>query len=183
MGLVHVKILKNELFVTVHGWLKLVPVRGVLLNHRTKTSHFWFFKVLAGRLIWMLCHWRYYVGLDGMLYCPCYSYCRFYICCDRCQDWFHGRCVGILQSEADNIDEYICPNCQRNSNINFANMKNLNSKDFEGLRKLIKQLQVSYDCHYTLCWLMWLYFSFSYMLSMPIICFRLIKVRGHSWNL
>lgn len=67
---------------------------------------------------------------------------RFYICCDRCQDWFHGRCVGILQSEADNIDEYVCPNCQRNSSINFANMKNLNSKDFEALKKLIKQLQV-----------------------------------------
>ncbi|XP_049831961.1 nucleosome-remodeling factor subunit NURF301 isoform X2 [Schistocerca gregaria] len=78
------------------------------------------------------------------LYCLCkqpYDESQFYICCDRCQDWFHGRCVGILQSEADNIDEYICPNCQRNSNINFANMKNLNSKDFEGLRKLIKQLQ------------------------------------------
>ncbi|PNF38728.1 hypothetical protein B7P43_G14361 [Cryptotermes secundus] len=78
------------------------------------------------------------------LYCLCkqpYDESQFYICCDRCQDWFHGRCVGILQSEADNIDEYICPNCQRNSNINFANMKNLNAKDFEGLRKLIKQLQ------------------------------------------
>lgn len=78
------------------------------------------------------------------LYCLCkqpYDESQFYICCDRCQDWFHGRCVGILQSEADNIDEYICPNCQRNSNINFANMKNLSSKDFDGLRKLIKQLQ------------------------------------------
>lgn len=67
---------------------------------------------------------------------------RFYICCDRCQDWFHGRCVGILQTEADNIDEYICPNCQGNSSVNFANMKELTQKDFEGLRKLIKQLQV-----------------------------------------
>lgn len=71
-----------------------------------------------------------------------HSYFRFYICCDRCQDWFHGRCVGILQSEADNIDEYICPRCQRNSSVNFANMKNLSQKDFESLKKLIKQLQV-----------------------------------------
>lgn len=71
-----------------------------------------------------------------------YFLCRFYICCDRCQDWFHGRCVGILQSEADNIDEYICPNCQRNSSVNYANMKDLTSKDFDGLRKLIKQIQV-----------------------------------------
>ncbi|KAJ8968859.1 hypothetical protein NQ317_016782 [Molorchus minor] len=79
------------------------------------------------------------------LYCLCqqpYDESQFYICCDRCQDWFHGRCVGILQSEADNIDEYICPRCQRNNSVNFANMKDLMQKDFEGLRKLIKQLQV-----------------------------------------
>lgn len=67
---------------------------------------------------------------------------RFYICCDRCQDWFHGRCVGILQSEADNIDEYVCPRCQKNNSVNYANMKDLTQKDFDGLRKLIKQLQV-----------------------------------------
>ncbi|XP_063923379.1 nucleosome-remodeling factor subunit NURF301 isoform X3 [Zophobas morio] len=78
------------------------------------------------------------------LYCLCqqpYDDSQFYICCDRCQDWFHGRCVGILQSEADNIDEYICPRCQRNSSVNFANMKDLSQKDFESLKKLIKQLQ------------------------------------------
>ncbi|XP_017781455.1 PREDICTED: nucleosome-remodeling factor subunit NURF301 isoform X2 [Nicrophorus vespilloides] len=78
------------------------------------------------------------------LFCLCrqpYDESQFYICCDRCQDWFHGRCVGILQSEADNIDEYICPNCQRNSSVNYANMKHLSNKDFDGLRKLIKQIQ------------------------------------------
>ncbi|XP_014211852.1 nucleosome-remodeling factor subunit NURF301 isoform X2 [Copidosoma floridanum] len=79
------------------------------------------------------------------LYCLCkqpYDESQFYICCDKCQDWFHGRCVGILQSEADNIDEYVCPNCQRNSSVNFANMKNLNAKDLELLKKLIKQIQL-----------------------------------------
>ncbi|XP_012254800.2 nucleosome-remodeling factor subunit NURF301 isoform X2 [Athalia rosae] len=78
------------------------------------------------------------------LYCLCkqpYDESQFYICCDKCQDWFHGRCVGILQSEADNIDEYVCPNCQRNSSVNFANMKNLNGKDLDLLKKLIKQIQ------------------------------------------
>ncbi|KAB0795122.1 hypothetical protein PPYR_11961 [Photinus pyralis] len=80
------------------------------------------------------------------IFCLCrqpYDESQFYICCDSCQDWFHGRCVGILQSEADSIDEYVCPNCQKNSSVNFANMKNLSDRDFEGLRKLIKQLQ----CH------------------------------------
>ncbi|XP_063359454.1 nucleosome-remodeling factor subunit NURF301 [Cydia amplana] len=79
------------------------------------------------------------------LYCLCrqpYDNSQFYICCDRCQDWFHGRCVGILQSEADNIDEYICPNCQKNNSVNYANMKELTMKDFENLKRLIKQIQL-----------------------------------------
>ncbi|XP_075969552.1 nucleosome-remodeling factor subunit NURF301 E(bx) isoform X2 [Anticarsia gemmatalis] len=79
------------------------------------------------------------------LYCLCrqpYDNSQFYICCDRCQDWFHGRCVGILQSEADNIDEYICPNCQKNNSVNFANMKELTNKDFENLKRLVKQIQL-----------------------------------------
>nr|XP_049695571.1 nucleosome-remodeling factor subunit NURF301 isoform X2 [Helicoverpa armigera] len=79
------------------------------------------------------------------LYCLCrqpYDNSQFYICCDRCQDWFHGRCVGILQSEADNIDEYICPNCQKNNSVNYANMKELTQKDFENLKRLVKQIQL-----------------------------------------
>lgn len=82
---------------------------------------------------------------SGELYCLCrqpYDESQFYICCDRCQDWFHGRCVGVLQSEADSIDEYICPNCQSNTNINHANLKVLEEKDFENLKKLLKSLQV-----------------------------------------
>uniref|UniRef100_A0A182IRL5 Nucleosome-remodeling factor subunit NURF301 n=1 Tax=Anopheles atroparvus TaxID=41427 RepID=A0A182IRL5_ANOAO len=78
------------------------------------------------------------------LYCLCrqpYDESQFYICCDKCQDWFHGRCVGILQCEANNIDEYICPNCQMNNAINFANMKTLSLKEFDNLKKLIKQIQ------------------------------------------
>lgn len=47
-----------------------------------------------------------------------------------------------MQSEADHIDEYICPNCTSNSNVNIANMKNLTVKDYETLKKLIKQIQV-----------------------------------------
>lgn len=78
------------------------------------------------------------------LYCLCkqpYDESQFYICCDKCQDWFHGRCVGILQSEADYIDEYICPNCQINNSVNFANMKALSTKEFDNLKKLVKQIQ------------------------------------------
>ncbi|CAL1273148.1 unnamed protein product [Larinioides sclopetarius] len=77
------------------------------------------------------------------LYCLCrspYDESQFYICCDRCQDWFHGRCVGVLQSEADSIDEYICPNCQSNTDINHANLKMLESKDYENIKRLLKSL-------------------------------------------
>lgn len=40
---------------------------------------------------------------------------RFMICCDVCEDWFHGKCVNITkamgqQMEADGI-EWTCPNC------------------------------------------------------------------------
>uniref|UniRef100_A0A1A9ZBU0 Nucleosome-remodeling factor subunit NURF301 n=1 Tax=Glossina pallidipes TaxID=7398 RepID=A0A1A9ZBU0_GLOPL len=78
------------------------------------------------------------------LYCLCrqpYDESQFYICCDKCQDWFHGRCVGIVQSEAEFIDEYVCPACQKNNSVNMANMKYLTEKEMIELRKLIKQIQ------------------------------------------
>lgn len=49
------------------------------------------------------------------MFCICrtpYDESQFYICCDSCQGWFHGRCVGVLQTEANNIDVYICPDCR-----------------------------------------------------------------------
>lgn len=79
------------------------------------------------------------------LYCSCrqpYDESQFYICCDKCQDWFHGRCVGIVQSEAEYIDEYVCPECQRNSDANIANIKSLTQSEVIELKSLIKQIQV-----------------------------------------
>ncbi|XP_030568428.1 nucleosome-remodeling factor subunit NURF301 isoform X3 [Drosophila novamexicana] len=78
------------------------------------------------------------------LYCSCrqpYDESQFYICCDKCQDWFHGRCVGIVQSEAEYIDEYVCPECQRNSDANTANIKSLTQNEVVELKSLIKQIQ------------------------------------------
>lgn len=79
------------------------------------------------------------------LYCLCrqpYDESQFYICCDKCQDWFHGRCVGIIQSEAEFIDEYVCPTCQKNNFVNMANMKDLTPSELSELKKLIKQIKV-----------------------------------------
>uniref|UniRef100_A0A3B1IKN5 Death-inducer obliterator 1-like n=1 Tax=Astyanax mexicanus TaxID=7994 RepID=A0A3B1IKN5_ASTMX len=40
---------------------------------------------------------------------------RFMICCDRCQEWFHGDCVGITEARGrlleKNGEDYICPTC------------------------------------------------------------------------
>ena len=69
--------------------------------------------------------------------------CRFYIGCENCSDWFHGRCVGILQCEADRIEEYICPRCDPNSKLNVPNQKKLTAEDCEAIKRLVKQLLVS----------------------------------------
>lgn len=68
--------------------------------------------------------------------------CRFYIGCDRCQNWYHGRCVGILQSEANHIDEYVCPQCQSTEDA-MTVFTPLTDKDFEGLRRALRSLQVT----------------------------------------
>lgn len=36
------------------------------------------------------------------------------IACDgQCEDWYHGKCVGIEERDGDLIDKYICPSCKR----------------------------------------------------------------------
>ena len=40
---------------------------------------------------------------------------RFMICCDICEDWFHGNCVGITVAQGKRMEregkEYVCPIC------------------------------------------------------------------------
>uniref|UniRef100_H3BAT1 Death-inducer obliterator 1 n=1 Tax=Latimeria chalumnae TaxID=7897 RepID=H3BAT1_LATCH len=57
-------------------------------------------------------------GYDpNALYCICRQTHnnRFMICCDRCEEWFHGDCVGITEARGRllerNGEDYICPNC------------------------------------------------------------------------
>lgn len=37
------------------------------------------------------------------------------ICCEGCQDWFHGSCVGISDAEGLEMErrglDYLCPTC------------------------------------------------------------------------
>uniref|UniRef100_A0A8C1YJR6 Bromodomain PHD finger transcription factor n=1 Tax=Cyprinus carpio TaxID=7962 RepID=A0A8C1YJR6_CYPCA len=80
---------------------------------------------------------------DIKLYCICktpYDESKFYIGCDRCQNWYHGRCVGILQSEATHIDEYVCPQCQSTEDA-MTVLTPLTDKDYEGLKRILRSLQ------------------------------------------
>ncbi|XP_048869228.1 nucleosome-remodeling factor subunit BPTF-like isoform X7 [Brienomyrus brachyistius] len=82
-------------------------------------------------------------GSTEELYCICrtpYDEAQFYIGCDRCQNWYHGRCVGILQSEATHIDEYVCPQCQSTEDA-MTVLTPLTDKDYEGLRRILRSLQ------------------------------------------
>lgn len=53
---------------------------------------------------------------DNEMYCLCRKpdTGTFMIGCDgTCDDWFHGKCVGIEERDKNLIDKYICPNCQK----------------------------------------------------------------------
>lgn len=39
------------------------------------------------------------------------SYDDFWICCDLCETWFHGKCVKITPAKAEHIKQYKCPSC------------------------------------------------------------------------
>ncbi|XP_056018158.1 nucleosome-remodeling factor subunit BPTF-like isoform X3 [Ostrea edulis] len=78
------------------------------------------------------------------LYCLCrtpYDDTQFYIGCDRCQDWFHGRCVGVSQVEANHMDIYICPNCEKKEEVDPISQKILQEKDYENVHRLVKSMQ------------------------------------------
>ena len=82
-------------------------------------------------------------SIINILYYVHNRYYRFYIGCEKCTDWFHGRCVGILQAEAENIEEYVCPKCEPNSRLNYPNLKKLNMKDHDLIKKTFKTIQVN----------------------------------------
>ncbi|CAA7059024.1 unnamed protein product [Microthlaspi erraticum] len=40
-----------------------------------------------------------------------YASDEFWICCDMCEKWFHGKCVKITPARAEHIKHYKCPSC------------------------------------------------------------------------
>ncbi|XP_047323582.1 PHD finger protein ALFIN-LIKE 5-like [Impatiens glandulifera] len=43
-----------------------------------------------------------------------YASDEFWICCDVCEKWFHGKCVKITPARAEHIKQYKCPSCSTN---------------------------------------------------------------------
>ncbi|CAN6347107.1 unnamed protein product [Urochloa humidicola] len=41
----------------------------------------------------------------------CYRRNGFWICCDECDRWFHGKCVKVTAAQAEHINQYECPDC------------------------------------------------------------------------
>ncbi|CAN8269462.1 unnamed protein product [Cochlearia groenlandica] len=40
-----------------------------------------------------------------------YTTDEFWICCDVCERWYHGKCVKITPTKAESIKQYKCPSC------------------------------------------------------------------------
>jgi len=52
-------------------------------------------------------HTETFCGTCGGLY----NSNEFWIGCDICERWFHGKCVRITPARADHIKHYKCPDC------------------------------------------------------------------------
>jgi len=75
--------------------------------------------------------------------------CRFYIGCDRCDDWYHGSCVGVTKSEADRMDTYVCPVCRQKESVVTGEDADSSSMPLQDrhwleLRRIVTSLQVDY---------------------------------------
>ncbi|KAL3891724.1 hypothetical protein ACJMK2_003974 [Sinanodonta woodiana] len=68
------------------------------------------------------------------LYCICRQphNKRFMICCDKCEEWYHGKCVGISATTGKemelNNEEYICLKCKGKEELNKKSLQTGNQR-------------------------------------------------------
>lgn len=52
---------------------------------------------------------------------------RFMICCDKCEDWFHGKCVNVTKAMGVEMEErgveWVCPSCVKKQNMQALGIK------------------------------------------------------------
>ncbi|XP_076083410.1 uncharacterized protein LOC143054323 isoform X4 [Mytilus galloprovincialis] len=71
---------------------------------------------------------------------------KFMICCDRCENWYHGKCIGITRERgkemADKEEEYICDGCKEKEKIEKIKGKSImdDSKTSTGSKPLIVKM-------------------------------------------
>lgn len=40
------------------------------------------------------------------------------ICCEKCEDWFHGECINLDKTIGESlIEKFVCPNCSRGDQV------------------------------------------------------------------
>lgn len=49
-----------------------------------------------------------------------YSAEEFWICCDVCERWFHGKCVKVTPARAEHIKQYKCPSCSKRARAHLT---------------------------------------------------------------
>jgi len=52
------------------------------------------------------------------LYCVCrkpYNPTWVYISCDVCDEWFHGKCIGLSPKQVAAVDQFVCETCEANT--------------------------------------------------------------------
>ena len=58
---------------------------------------------------------------------------RFMICCDGCEDWFHGSCVGVSKQLGKEIQrtqqQWQCPKCSKGTRSILAQLQQRYSLD------------------------------------------------------
>uniref|UniRef100_A0AC34RJF4 CXXC-type zinc finger protein 1 n=1 Tax=Panagrolaimus sp. JU765 TaxID=591449 RepID=A0AC34RJF4_9BILA len=56
---------------------------------------------------------KYSSSEDEQNGCPCGSSrgSKYWICCDGCETWYHGKCAGLMEKETTMIDKWFCHHC------------------------------------------------------------------------
>ncbi|KAL2229550.1 UNVERIFIED_CONTAM: PHD finger protein ALFIN-LIKE 1 [Sesamum indicum] len=64
-----------------------------------------------------------------------YNADEFWIGCDVCERWFHGKCVKITPAKAENIKQYKCPSCMKRGRqtSKIGRSKHLDLATFRGI--------------------------------------------------